>query len=139
MTDTDLITALRRIAVQDQHRCLGCGYEHNCGIHGCQIIRAAADRLKELAGKDSNVPTKTADEMFRELGFIKSIEDSERTGCTVYVKGCRLQLLVVIDEEGSVLSCFRNDQGEADEDNEVLEKGVVLACAQLIKEMRESM
>lgn len=69
MTDTDLITALRRIAVQDQHRCLGCGYEHNCGIHGCQIIRAAADRLKELTGKDSNVPTKTADEMFRELGY----------------------------------------------------------------------
>ena len=49
MTDTDLITALRRIAVQDQHRCLGCGYEHSCSIHGCQIIRAAADRLKELA------------------------------------------------------------------------------------------
>lgn len=51
MTDTDLITALRRIAVQDQHRCLGCGYEYNCGIHGCRIIKEAESRLKELAGQ----------------------------------------------------------------------------------------
>ena len=31
--------------------CLGCGHEHNCGIHGCTVLRAAADRL-EAAVKD---------------------------------------------------------------------------------------
>lgn len=30
--------------------CLGCGYEHNCGIHGCRILRDAADRLERLTG-----------------------------------------------------------------------------------------
>ena len=29
--------------------CLGCGHEHSCGIHGCAIMRAAADRIEELS------------------------------------------------------------------------------------------
>lgn len=28
--------------------CLGCGYEHNCGIHGCAVMRAAADAIENL-------------------------------------------------------------------------------------------
>lgn len=28
--------------------CLGCGFEHNCGIHGRRVLREAADRLEEL-------------------------------------------------------------------------------------------
>lgn len=51
MTDRELITALRRLRVQTGSlACLGCGYEHNCGIHGCRILRDAADRLERLAG-----------------------------------------------------------------------------------------
>ena len=42
-----LCGALRRGSV-DAHRCLGCGYEHNCSIHGCQIMRQAADQLEDL-------------------------------------------------------------------------------------------
>lgn len=53
MTDQELIAALRRIAVQDRHRCLGCGYEHNCSLHGCQIIKAAAERLTDLLSKEN--------------------------------------------------------------------------------------
>lgn len=26
--------------------CLGCGYEHNCGIKGCALIRAAVEQLE---------------------------------------------------------------------------------------------
>lgn len=37
---------LRRISIEANHRCLGCGFEHNCGIHGCAIIREALERLK---------------------------------------------------------------------------------------------
>ena len=29
---------------------VGCGHEHNCGIHGCAVIRQAAERLAELHG-----------------------------------------------------------------------------------------
>ncbi len=51
MTDRELIAVLRRLRVQTGSlACLGCGYEHNCGIHGCRILRDAADRLERLAG-----------------------------------------------------------------------------------------
>lgn len=39
MHDEDLLAALRRLKVQTGSLvCLGCGYEHNCGIHGCAIL-----------------------------------------------------------------------------------------------------
>lgn len=51
MTDKELITALRRLKVQTGSiTCMGCGYEHDCGIHGCRIVREASDRLERLAG-----------------------------------------------------------------------------------------
>ena len=28
--------------------CLGCGHENNCGIHGCAVMRAAADAIENL-------------------------------------------------------------------------------------------
>lgn len=46
MNDKTLRRELRRIAVEANHRCFGCGFEHNCGIHGCAIIREALERLK---------------------------------------------------------------------------------------------
>lgn len=43
----DVIAALRRLRVQTGSlACLGCGYEQSCGIHGCAILRAAADLLE---------------------------------------------------------------------------------------------
>lgn len=48
MKDADLIQALKRIKVQTGGLiCLGCGHEHNCGVHGCAVIREAAQRLEE--------------------------------------------------------------------------------------------
>lgn len=47
--DKSLIEALRRLAVQTGPiACFGCGYEHNYGIHGCALVRAAIERLEEL-------------------------------------------------------------------------------------------
>ena len=49
MTDKELIAALRRLRVQTGSiTCMGCGYEHNCGTHGCRIVREAGKRLEEL-------------------------------------------------------------------------------------------
>lgn len=40
MNDRELIVSLRRLKVQTGSLvCLGCGREHNCGIHGCAILR----------------------------------------------------------------------------------------------------
>lgn len=43
----DLIKALHRGAV-DEHRCLGCEFEDDCSIHGCQVMKRAAVRLEQL-------------------------------------------------------------------------------------------
>ena len=28
--------------------CLGCGHEHSCSLHGCAILREAADTLEQF-------------------------------------------------------------------------------------------
>lgn len=49
MTCTELIKSLQRLKVETESiACLGCGHEHNCGIHGCAIIREAAERLDDF-------------------------------------------------------------------------------------------
>ena len=49
MTKPKLIAALKRLKVETGSlACLGCGYEHNCGIHGCAILRAAVDALEAM-------------------------------------------------------------------------------------------
>lgn len=48
MQTENIIKSLRRMAVNTGAlNCLG-GFEHNCGIHGCRVLREAADRLDEL-------------------------------------------------------------------------------------------
>lgn len=42
-----LIAALRRVSVETGSlACLGCGYEHNCGVHGCRILQEAVAMLE---------------------------------------------------------------------------------------------
>ena len=42
-----LVKALRQMKVHTGSLvCLGCGYEHNCGVHGCAILKDAADALE---------------------------------------------------------------------------------------------
>lgn len=49
MSDRELIVALRRLKVQTGSiACLDCGYEHNCSVHGCRIMRVASERLGQL-------------------------------------------------------------------------------------------
>lgn len=50
MTDLDeLIRQLSRMKVQTGSLvCLGCGLEHNCGIHGCAVLRRAISAVREL-------------------------------------------------------------------------------------------
>ena len=47
MTRNELLAALRQLKVQTGSlACLGCGYEHNCGIHGCAILREAETYIR---------------------------------------------------------------------------------------------
>ncbi|WP_286030467.1 hypothetical protein [Anaerotignum lactatifermentans] len=53
----DLIKALKRMKVETGSLvCLGCGYEHNCGLHGCRILRETVSMLEDAA--DSEAPEK---------------------------------------------------------------------------------
>lgn len=46
----ELTTQLRRMSVETGSLvCLGCGYEHNCGIHGCALLRQAAETIERQA------------------------------------------------------------------------------------------
>lgn len=41
-----LIAELKRMRVETGSLvCLGCGYEHNCGVHGCRILREVISLL----------------------------------------------------------------------------------------------
>ena len=49
MSDRVLIAVLRQLKVETGSlACLGCGHEYNCGVHGCAIVREAAERLEDL-------------------------------------------------------------------------------------------
>lgn len=49
MKDSELIAALRRMKVETGSLvCLECWHERSCGIRGCAVVRAAADRLEAL-------------------------------------------------------------------------------------------
>ena len=52
MKTEDILAALRRLKVETGSlACLGCGREHDCGIHGCRIAREAADLIEKLTDR----------------------------------------------------------------------------------------
>ena len=55
MSDRELIASLRRLKVQTGSLvCLGCGYEHNCGIRGCAILRKTIAWLERKLAEDKS-------------------------------------------------------------------------------------
>ena len=53
MSDRELISALRRLKVETGSLvCLGCGYEHNCGVHGGAILRKTIAWLEQTLAED---------------------------------------------------------------------------------------
>ena len=48
MTTEEILDLLARLRVETGSlACLGCGHEHNCGIHGCAILREAAALIED--------------------------------------------------------------------------------------------
>lgn len=53
MRDEDLLAALRRLKVETGSLvCLGCGYEDDCGVHGCAILRKTIAWLEQTLPED---------------------------------------------------------------------------------------
>lgn len=55
MSNRELIASLRRLKVEiGSLVCVGCGYEHNCGIHGCAILRKTIAWLERKLAEDKS-------------------------------------------------------------------------------------
>ena len=86
MDNKDLLQALRRLKVETGSiACLGCGHEHNCGIHGCAIIREAAEQLGDF------------DAVFNEETIVRL------AGRCLKVEPARLRELAESDRDGRVV------------------------------------
>ena len=58
MTTNDLLEALARLRVETGSlACFGCGYEHNCSVRGCQILREAATQLEHFPPRTGRCAT----------------------------------------------------------------------------------
>lgn len=52
MKTEEILAAMRRLKVETGSLvCMGCGREHDCGIHGCQIVREAAKLIEKLTDR----------------------------------------------------------------------------------------
>lgn len=107
MTTNDLLEALARLRVETGSlACLGCGREHNCSTHGCQILREAAAQLEHFTAENralrnalATKPTKRSlyaratylREMVKELNAQREKTEAERDAAIVDLKifaGC---------------------------------------------------
>lgn len=80
MKKEEIIRALRRLQVQTGSlACLGCGYEHNCGVHGCAVLRAACAALSNT-GKPENefVPCRTLENQPHSCGAFHVVSNMVR-------------------------------------------------------------
>ena len=54
MTDEQILQALKRLRVETGSlACFGCGREHNCGMHGCAILRQASELIERLTAENA--------------------------------------------------------------------------------------
>lgn len=52
MKTEEILAALWRLKVETGSlACMGCGREHDCGIHGCRIVREAAELIEKLTDR----------------------------------------------------------------------------------------
>ena len=105
MTTNDLLEALARLRVETGSlACLGCGHEHNCSTHGCQILCEAAAQLEHFTAENralrnalATKPTKRSlyaratylREMVKELNAQREKAEAERGALLEQIKARR--------------------------------------------------
>lgn len=83
MTINELITALQRLEAESGSIvCLDCGYEHNCGIHGCAIIREATEKLDDFnAVFDEDTVVRLPSQCLKvEPGRLRELAEADKDG-----------------------------------------------------------
>lgn len=83
MTINELITALQRLEAESKIIvCLGCVHEHNCGIHGCAIIREAVEKLDDFnVGFNEATIVRLAGQCLKvESGRLRELAEADKAG-----------------------------------------------------------
>ena len=83
MGHKELLAALKQLKVETGSlACLGCGYEHNCGGHGCAILREAVACITDL---EATHRTEMCEDGYdcRELGKVRKALQAARCGNAV--------------------------------------------------------
>lgn len=123
MTDLDeLIRQLSRMKVQTGSLvCLGCGLEHNCGIHGCAVLRRAVSAVRELDERRAKAvrPADTDPALIAALRCSATVEGDK--DCAHCAYGCRVgdhmppdaQVLLRVLADGPDCDCDRIALGAA--------------------------
>ena len=75
----ELARRMREMAVNTGAlNCLGCGYEHSCGVHGCAVLKRAADLLAPAVDITTPIPLEKLREAAAErpvLVFVLCVDE----------------------------------------------------------------
>lgn len=81
MTTEEILKALARLRVETGSlACLGCGYEHNCSVHGCQLLREAAAQLEHFTAENRALRNALP------LGPVKHSQKQTLDACVAYLR-----------------------------------------------------
>ena len=90
----ELARRMREMAVNTGGlNCLGCGYEHTCGVHGCVVLKRAADLLDPAVDITTPIP----------LDRLRELEEADRDGRLVMLDEPRKPLIWGDDNHDSIL------------------------------------
>lgn len=113
MTPEEVLCALDTLAVQTGSlACLGCGHEHNCGNHGCAIIREAAKIIRGLSADNRALryaikPAK-----------VKHSQEQEFNGAVAYLRAMIKEQAAQIEKAEAENAALRRRLAEGGTDRE---------------------
>ena len=108
MTTNKLIKALQRLKVETGSiACLGCGHEHNCGIHGCAITKGQTVQLGDFnAVFDEDTVVRLAGQCLKvEPGRLRELAEADKAGRLV-VLPCKVGDHVWADGREAIVVWF---------------------------------
>lgn len=124
MTDVEILVALSHLKVQTGSlACLGCGHEHNCGVHGCTILREAAGLIEKLTDRCARYAEEIAVLQEREkwVPVTERLPDTEKQD---YVLVCVTEKCSKIEYQNAVVMAFVSEEGFVDVEMDYLLQGV---------------
>ena len=124
MKTEETVRALRRLKVETGSLvCMGCGREHNCDIHGCRIVREAAELIEKLTDRCARYAEEIAVAQERQR-WIPVTERLPETTDGDYVLACVTWKDTHIDYQNAVVMAFVSEDGLVDVEMDCVLDGV---------------